>query len=426
MNNFQNSTQPLPTNHGVGFVSKEALPEAEAMGYRYEQVGRYHNYHVTPKAWQWFQGSLAHEPPPEGFVIDGFSPNMNKELHVGHLRNLAIANSLSRLLSDSKFVALLGCSLGVKKAARDGWQQWTNFLGYCPTVYFDVTLPTDTVVARVPTDEEIIALNIQAGEGLNSGWPQVWDGPHGPVIVKRADGRPLYAFYDIVFADEVHPDYYITGEEQRQHFRSLGFEQKHLVMGLVLGTDGKKLKSRTNDALLARDALGLVKERLRDVSGETADRLAWNVLAFNFLQCARPSNVTFQVEKWTQSESPGMYISYAFARLGKVLCEASMLNLYEVLSSGVIQSGPGTIQEKDAELLGIIDYSHYYTQLSQRLLDPCPLANYTHTLARKLSSAYENEKLVDGRFAFFEVMRRGFVCLEQCMRQLGMFCVPSI
>lgn len=148
-----------------------------------------------------------------------------------------------------------------------------------------------------------------------AGLPQVWDGPHGPVPVVRADGRPLYAYHDLVFAKEVAPTYYVTGQEQREHFKALGLEKHHLPMGLVLGPDGKKLKSRDGTALPAVEAIGLVEANLNDTANKT--KLAWNILAWNFLHVTRPQDVKFEVEKWTRPEAPGMHITYTHARIAK-------------------------------------------------------------------------------------------------------------
>ena len=54
----------------------------------------------------------------------------------------------------------------------------------------------------------------------------------------------------------------ITGSEQRGHFAALGLADKHLPIGLVLGPDGKKVKSSGGDPLLAAEAFDLVAEQL--------------------------------------------------------------------------------------------------------------------------------------------------------------------
>src|SRR5277367_2282430 len=135
--------RPLPTMQGVGFFTMAPLPEDQAKGFRVEVKGRYHNYHATPANWSW------PELPKQktDYVIDGFSPNLNKFLHIGHLRNLALAKSLSEILDGSKFVAMLGYSLGTIEGAEHKLNEWLNFVDYHPDYYRDtamgeVELPT--------------------------------------------------------------------------------------------------------------------------------------------------------------------------------------------------------------------------------------------------------------------------------------------
>jgi hypothetical protein len=121
------------------------------LGYRHELVNRYHNYFFTPERWKWLG-----TPKTPVCVVDGFSPNLNKTLHVGHLRNLALANSLSKMLgTDSRFVALLGKSLGTLDGAKDSLDKWFNWLNYAPEVYYDTDFSGDvsqlTLMARETT-----------------------------------------------------------------------------------------------------------------------------------------------------------------------------------------------------------------------------------------------------------------------------------
>lgn len=268
--------RPMLAKQGVGFYSYEKLDDEFVKGFRYENVGRYHNYHVTAERWDFPES----RETPEDLRIDGFSPNLNKSLHVGHLRNLAIANSLRHLYgSRCELVSLMGASQGVLQTALNGLEYWKNFLGFDPTLYYDVLMPTDVIKTRPATLQEYEITDPTQGVA-----PQVWDGPQGPVIVIRGDGRPLYAYSELVFAETVKPTHYLTGAEQQGHFKSLGLEDKHLPMGLVLGTDGKKLKSRDGTALPATDVIERVIENLKET--ELPERVAWNILAWNFLHMA--------------------------------------------------------------------------------------------------------------------------------------------
>src|SRR5579859_2351313 len=125
--------RPIPDGRGIGFMVIDppdgSLPDFEEWKtkYQYEKTGRYHNFLFTKDSWHW---PLCYVDPNKSKIMDGFSPNLNKELHVGHLRNLATANAFYQMLPKWKFVALLGASQGVCAKAMNGLQEWFNFVGY--------------------------------------------------------------------------------------------------------------------------------------------------------------------------------------------------------------------------------------------------------------------------------------------------------
>ena len=416
--------RPLSPIHGTGFFSMEALPPDKVRGYEYVQVGRYHNYHCTRERWRWPGFDLEDKPEP-AYVFDAFSPNLDKEFwHVGHLRNLAVASFLRRSHRNSSFVALLGASKGVRKQGLAEWGYWTEFLDYHPELYYDVLLPIDAIQTRYPTDEEIAADVVKPESerkdlvyDSTGRLPEVWDGPNGLVLVKRLDGSPLYAYHDIVFSQLAHPTHYVTGREQQHHFEQLGLGKKHLPLGIVLGPDGKKLKSRENTELTAAEAMKLVEAGLdRDEQGQhkTSDpkKLAWNVLCWNFLHVGRVQDVRFEPEKWTQPEAPGLYITYTWARIVRAL-----KGLYPPLSPE---------QPIDIELVGFADQNDYWHRQAAERFDSASLANYTHDLARKIGTAYHTEPIREGRRAFQGSLGFANQILGKCMTTLGMFRLDQV
>ena len=403
--------KPMPLKFGVGYTISDRdmglLTDEEKSNlsrFRHEKIGVNNNYHAT-KNWFFYPGE-----PKYGhrhIVVDGFSPNLNKIFHVGHLRNLAIAVSLSRIILNAKFVSLQGASLGVKMAALDNWKTWTDFLNYKPTVYYDVTMPDDIVDFSYKVGD----VEMAADDG-----GYFWEGPKGPVRVKRTDGRPLYAFYDLSFAKYVGPDYYITGHEQKEHFESLGLGDRHLPMGLVLGTDGKKLKSRTGDAVLAHELMGMIHERIEGDDEATKQKLAWNIVALNCLTASRETNLKFDIESWTKPDQGGLYVSYTYARAGKALHTAEMDDDVQ----------PDSRKDIDVKLLCMGQQYYHAKQLAEEWLDPAPLANYALTLAKAINQAYETEKINEGRPEFIEAFREAVIKLSLSMEKLGMFQIESV
>lgn len=406
--------RPIPAKYGVGFMSSEPLPEDLAVGYRYEQAGTHHNYHVTASRYHW---PVRYECEEQQRIIDAFSPNLNKELHIGHMRNLALASSLSRILPkpDTKFVSLLGTSLGVKLKGLQGWDKWTSFVDFHPKVYYDCALPQDVVETRLETDTE-----------LRSQGCEVWDGPKGAVIVKKTDGRHLYSFHDLAFASYVGPTHYITGHEQKEHFEALGLGDKHYPMGLVLGDDGKKMKSRDGEAFSAQEAMDMLRENLDETP--EPEKLAWNVLAWNCLQAKRERNLQFEPQKWTQPDSAGMYITYTYARILSALGDAwdSNIDSWGMMVGDTPLWRPNDPQEIDVKLAGFAEQYHYYLQKSVTDFDPSPLAQFAHDLARMIGRAYHSEQIKGGRDTFRVAIMWASYRLRCCMDKLGLFILHKV
>lgn len=414
--------RPMPTKYGVGFMSSTPLPDDAVKGYRYEQVGNHHNYHVTSERHSW---PIKYQNDGVNRCIDAFSPNLNKILHVGHLRNLALAKALSDIFPQTKttFVSMLGASIGVTLSGLESWEKWTKFVSYAPQVYYDCVLPQDVIKTRKVDDKEDPAFGAE-----------VWDGPNGPVIVRRADGRPLYALHDLCFANFVKPTHYITGHEQKEHFESLGLGEKHHPMGLILGSDGKKMRSRTGDAVSAEEAMSELEDNLRDANLEgSKSTLAWNIMAWNCLQAKRDRNLQFEPQNWTKPDSAGMYITYTFARILSAL-ETSYGNLRFVC--GVMANGESKdltiwrdmkdVREIDVRLAGIANQYSFYLNRAKETFDPSPIAQYAHDLARELGKAYHAETIKEGRREF--VLSVMWACnkLGHCMRNLGMFPLEAV
>lgn len=418
--------RPMPPSQGAGFFSPTGpLPAELVQGYRHEVVGRFNNYHCTPKKWAW--PAKEQKMPSTKIVIDAFAPNLNKLLHAGHLRQLALANSLSRILpqTTSRFVGLFGAQIGVKKASLDALHEWMGFVGYKPEMFYDVLMPQDVVSMREATEED--GSKYEYIKIMNGKYPYVWDGPKGPVIVKTSDGSLLYAHHDLAFVHEVNPTHYITDHGQREHFARLGLENKHLPMGLVLGKTGDtwvKLKSRTGDAMTADEIMDEVISKLKET--ESPRQLAWNVLAWNFLHISRSNDVKFEVEKWTDPDSAGMYITYTWARIDRALggSSRSMRNLWMARQEAMGKSFE--YSAADVELLALADQYHYWVDQAKKNFDTAALANYAHDLARKLGNLYHLERIMDGRPAYRMALTYANTALEGVMYWLGMFPLSNV
>ena len=387
---------PIPDGKGVGFTANQ--PQNYS-GYDYRPIGRHHNYHFSAQNTAWPERIFT----PIGIVIDAFSPNLNKHLHVGHLRNLAIANSLYQIFRHANtradFVAFLGCSLGIEPGAEEELIAWFSFLEYAPKIYRDVEISEQHPIEGVP------------GQGEYAGC-LVWPGTKHPAVLRRSDGRTTYAYHDLAFAKAIGPTHYLTGSEQFEHFANIGLADKHLPMGLVLDPKtGKKMKSRDGTALNAEQAVQLVIDRLDPTPNPR--QLAWNITAWNFLRVNRSKDVAFDVDQWIRPEAPGLYITYTYARLISAI-------------QGITPSSAEEPQENDVLLSGFCSYLTHYLQKTIDQMDPSHVAGYAHELAKKLNLAYHRERIKDGRPAFQKAICQGAATLKQCIQYLGMFPLEKV
>jgi hypothetical protein len=403
--------RPLPEKFGVGFTSN--TPVENVNGYAYEAKGKFHhNYKFTPQNYAW---PVQYEPL-KPFTIDAFAPNLNKFMHVGHLRQLVLANALHHLHPNSRFVGMLGKALGVVPGAMEQLLNWCEWLNYFPAFYADTDL-------KVPKEIED---QFYGGTGEHEGCQMFkgseWEAvvtlskQHKPKVGEPRPGEHTYTYHDLAFASVVNPDFYLTAYEQKKHFHNLGLGEKHLAMGLVLDPNtGKKMKSRTGDAFPAAEAMDQTVETLkRKETDKNPDykRLAYNVLAWNFLRVGRESDVAFDPDDWTEAKSGGMYITYTTARVYSALEKAGLI--------GKPLKIPAELENNDVDLIGYANYSCYWKNLAAVQMDPAPLANFTHDLARKLGNAYHAEPIVGGRHGFQAAVFHAYEILVGCVEKLGM------
>ena len=167
-----------------------------------------------------------------------------------------------------------------------------------------------------------------------------------PLIIQKADGGYNYATSDLAcILDRIEnvgsrDMLYIVGAEQAQHFamvfevaRSAEFMDEgvnaiHVPFGLVMGTDGKKLASRTGGAVHLNDLLIEAVERADTIiaeknpylsneeRAEVAKMLGIGAIKYADLSTDRNNNYTFEWEKMLSFDgNTAPYLQYAHARI---------------------------------------------------------------------------------------------------------------
>ena len=182
-----------------------------------------------------------------------------------------------------------------------------------------------------------------------------------PLIIRKGDGGYNYATSDLACiidrverlgADDL---VYVVGAEQKQHFqmvfaaaRIAGFlheehTSKHVPFGLVLGSDGGKLKSRSGGAIRLLDLLqeaiqrasAAVSDRNPDMDSSEIESIAKSIgigaVKYSDLKADRTKDYVFDWERMLSFEGEtGPYLQYAHARIRSILArsgsEASVEN----------------------------------------------------------------------------------------------------
>lgn len=240
---------------------------------------------------------------------DGFSPNLSKNLHLGHLSNLVLAKALQSLNISKNWIAILGDTVGGdvdKDESLLKYNQYCNKFGYkVDDIYF--------------ASKQMLSNNIMVdGEGEFVG-TKVFNIGDEKVVGIKSDGSTSYFYQDVALAQKLNSKtLYLTGFEQNNHFNLLSKlypTTSHIGLGLVT-IDGKKMSTSEGNVLLLQDIVDLLLPKFNDDIN-----LVYNVLA-GFILKTNPSqtkNISLK-EIDNVKLSPGLYLSYTMASMMSAGC----------------------------------------------------------------------------------------------------------
>ncbi|MEM9509357.1 MAG: arginine--tRNA ligase [Cyanobacteria bacterium P01_E01_bin.35] len=361
---------------------------------------------------------------PQRVIVDYPSPNIAKEMHVGHLRSAIIGECLSRILEFIGHDVLRISHIGdwgtpfgmliayLKEAYPEALTTTENLnLGELATFYRQAKKRFDedadfkeasrqAVVELQAGEEETIkawkivcelssrsyrkiydlmklSSIIERGESFynpflantlqeldqlglleeSEGAMCVFlegfanrDGDPLPLIVKKSDGGYNYATTDLaairyrVREDKVQRVIYPVGSEQNNHFVQIfqvgeragwiteEHDFVHTEFGLILGEDGKKLKSRSGEAVKLKDLLNEAIERVRadlktrfaeeerteteEFVNKSAEIIGISAVKYADLSQNRTSDYRFSYDKMLDLKgNTAPYLLYAYVRV---------------------------------------------------------------------------------------------------------------
>ena len=235
-----------------------------------------------------------------------------------------------------------------------------------------------------------------------------------PLIIEKADGGYNYATSDLAcILDRIENvgsrDFlYVVGAEQAQHFamvfevaRNAGFMDEgvkaiHVPFGLVMGTDGKKLASRTGGAVHLNDLLieaveradAIVAEKSPNLSNderaEVSKMLGIGAIKYADLSTDRNNNYTFEWEKMLSFDgNTAPYLQYAHARI------CSIFSKDEIDRNSIRDTEIILTHEREIALARTLIKFHEALDSACSSHSPHKLATQLHNIAQAFGSFYE-------------------------------------
>lgn len=429
---------------------------------------------------------------PQKEIVDFSSPNIAKEMHVGHLRSTIIGDCIARILEFRGHDVLRLNHVG------DWGTQFGMLIAYLKEVYPDALTTADALdlgdlvafykQAKVRFDEdanfkeiarkEVVKLQAGAEDSLRA-WQLLCEqsrrefqviydildikitergesfynpllpgiveeldkqgllvedagakcvflegftnkeGQPLPLIVQKSDGGYNYATTDLaaiqyrVQKDGAERMIYITDVGQSNHFAQVfqvakraGFlpdnvEVVHVPFGLVLGEDGKRLKTRSGDTIKLKDLLDDaiagarkdLEQRLAEENRQETEEFINNVsrivgisaVKYADLSQNRNSNYIFSYTKMLDLKgNTAPYMLYAYARVQSISRKGE-INFEQLSEDAKI------ILEHETELA----LAKYILQLTEAIasverdLLPNRLCEYLYELSKKFNQFFE-------------------------------------
>ncbi|KAJ3683089.1 hypothetical protein LUZ60_013316 [Juncus effusus] len=459
----------------------------------------------------------------EKAVVDFSSPNIAKEMHVGHLRSTIIGDTLARMLEYS----------GVQVLRRNHVGDWGTQFGMLIEYLFEQFPNWEDVGNQAIGDlqdfykaskkrfdddpafkerAQQAVVRLQGGEeNYRAAWKKICEisrnefdlvyqrlkvdieergesfynpyiadtineltekglveesdgarvifleGFNIPLIVVKSDGGFNYASTDLTAlnyrlnVEQAQWIIYVTDVGQQQHFemffsaaKKAGWlpneERKypktsHVGFGLVLGSDGKRFRTRSSEVIRLVELLDEAKnrskkelsKRLEDNGSigewtdeeleKTAEAVGYGAVKYADLKNNRLTNYTFNYDQMLSYQgNTAVYLEYAHARICSIIRKSNK-DIEELKKVGTI-----TLGHPDERVLGLhlIQFAEVVEDASTNLL-PNVLCEYLYNLSEIFTRFYTNCKVVGSPEETSRLLlcQATAVVMRQCFFLLG-------
>lgn len=370
-----------------GELSDQVKDWCQYWGFNTIKSGQYTNIILTDNV----NLSDIFNPPKTYSYVDGFSPNLNKHLHVGHLSNLIIANAYQKLGIGDKFIAILGDTLTGKVEQKEALNTYLNTCNE-----FNYKIDEIYYTSKMELKDNTKLIN---GEDLYVG-SKVFDLGDEKIVGIKSNGSTSYFYQDVALAQSLNSStLYLTGLEQDNHFKSLKKlfpDINHIGLGLVL-LDGKKMSSSEGNIIYLKDFI----EELMSIFNSDI-KLVYNILAGQILKSNPSVNKSIDTKLIGNPKlSLGLYLSYTLAH---------------VKSCGVHINKIDNYTSKELQ----------FAELKSKVnLTPNVLFEALVNHAKKINGLYE-KNYIKGNEENIKMFSNLISDLEYGMNKLGMFGVDKV
>ncbi|KAF8725974.1 hypothetical protein HU200_020551 [Digitaria exilis] len=461
--------------------------------------------------------------PVKRAVIDFSSPNIAKEMHVGHLRSTIIGDTLARMFEFSNVDVLRRNHVG-DWGTQFGmlieylFEKFPNWQEIGSQAIGDLQIFYKASKSRFDNDPEFKeraqqgVVRLQGGEEkYREAWKKICDisrsefdlvykrlnvvleekgesfynpyipqvlaelnskgliqesegaqvifieGHQIPLIVVKRDGGFNYASTDLAAlwyrlnVEKAEWIIYVTDVGQQQHFdmffsaaRMAGWlpDQKgkfpktsHVGFGLVLGSDGKRFRTRSTEVVRLVELLDEAKTRSKsellqrltengkivdwtdEELEQTSEAVGYGAVKYADLKNNRLTNYTFSFEQMLSDKgNTAVYLQYAHARICSIIRKSNK-DVEELKTSGVI-----SLDHPDERVLGLylIRFAEVVEEACTNLL-PNVVCEYLYNLSEMFTKFYTNCQVVGSPEETSRLLlcQATAVVMRQCFQLLG-------